>query len=85
LRVSAPVFQAPTTDEMIRPPGKNWPQAFCKRYPKLKAKRVKALDWNRHDTNIYDKVILQTILHSPRASTSALHNRHNRNCEFLAE
>jgi len=52
------VFQAPTTDEAIRPPGKNWPQGFYKRHPELKAKRVKALDWNRHDDNIYDKIIL---------------------------
>jgi len=34
----------PTTDETIKPPGKNWPQAFYKRHPELKAKRVKALD-----------------------------------------
>jgi hypothetical protein len=43
-------------DESIRPPGKNWPQGFYKRHPILKARRVKALDWNRHDKNIYDKV-----------------------------
>jgi hypothetical protein len=50
------IFQAPAADETIRPPGHNWPQAFCKRHPELKAKRVKALDWNRHDKNIYNKV-----------------------------
>lgn len=50
------VFQAVAADETIRPPGHNWPQAFCKRHPELKAKRVKALDWNRHDKNIYGKV-----------------------------
>jgi len=49
-------FQAPATDETIQPPGKNWPQAFQKRHPELKAKRVKVLDWNRHDNNIYDKI-----------------------------
>jgi hypothetical protein len=32
----------------VRPLGKNWPQGFYKRYPELKAKRVKALDWARH-------------------------------------
>jgi hypothetical protein len=27
-----------------RIPGKDWPQAFCKRHPEIKAKRLKALD-----------------------------------------
>jgi hypothetical protein len=49
-------LQAPATDETSKPPGKNWPQAFYKRHPELKAKRVRALDWNRHDNNIYDKM-----------------------------
>lgn len=40
----------------VRPPGKNWPQGFYKRHPELKAKKVKALDWARHDSSIYDKV-----------------------------
>ena len=44
------------TDETIRPPGKNWPQAFYRRHPELKSKRVKALDWNRHDNSIYNKI-----------------------------
>ncbi|KAH9203776.1 hypothetical protein DL95DRAFT_255666, partial [Leptodontidium sp. 2 PMI_412] len=37
--------------------GKNWPQAFYKRHPELKAMRFKALDWERHDVHIYDKVV----------------------------
>jgi len=41
----------------IRPPGKNWPQAFYKRHLEFKAMRVKALDWERHDHHIYDKVV----------------------------
>jgi hypothetical protein len=36
--------------------GKNWAQGFYKRHPELKARKVKALDWNRHDKGIYDKV-----------------------------
>jgi hypothetical protein len=43
-------------DETIDPPGKNWPQAFYKRHPELKPKRVKALDRNRHDNYIYNKI-----------------------------
>jgi hypothetical protein len=38
------------------PPNKNWPQAFLSRHPELKAMKVKALDANRHDHNIYHKV-----------------------------
>lgn len=30
-----------------KPPGKNWPKAFEKRYPELQARREKAIDWNR--------------------------------------
>ena len=37
-------------------PGKNWPQAFYKRHPEVKSKTLKAIDWKRHDHNIYDKV-----------------------------
>jgi hypothetical protein len=50
-------FQIPTADDGIRPPGKNWPQGFYKRHFELNARRVKALDWARHDHNIYDKVL----------------------------
>jgi Tc5 transposase-like DNA-binding protein len=37
----------------IKPPGKNWPKAFETRHPELKARKVKAVDWNYHDNNIY--------------------------------
>jgi len=52
------IFQIPATDRNdIKPPGKNWPQAFCKRHPELKAMRMKAIDWDRHDRHIYNKVV----------------------------
>jgi hypothetical protein len=52
------IFQIPGTDRNdIKPPGKNWPQAFCKRHPELKTMRMKAIDWDRHDRNIYDKAV----------------------------
>lgn len=38
-------------------PGKDWPQAFCKRHPELKVARLRALDWKRHDKNIYAKIV----------------------------
>ena len=50
------VFQIPGTDSTVRPPGKNWSQGLRKRHKELKAKRTKAIDWNRYDHNIYDKV-----------------------------
>ncbi|KAF2812822.1 uncharacterized protein BDZ99DRAFT_555658, partial [Mytilinidion resinicola] len=45
-----------STNKPIKPPGINWPRAFEKRHPELKAKRVRAMDWKRHDSHIYDKV-----------------------------
>ena len=36
-------------------PGINWARSFLKRHPEHKARRVKAVDWKRHDHNIYDK------------------------------
>ena len=45
-----------TTNKLIRRPGKNWARAFEKRHPALKARRVRAIDWKRHENNIYDKI-----------------------------
>ena len=44
------------TDYPIKPPNKNWPRAFEKRNPELKARRVRAIDWKRHENNIYVKI-----------------------------
>jgi len=62
--------QRSTTAEAINPLGKNWPQAFHKRHPELKPKKVKAIDWNRHDRNIYNKIthwfeVIGKKLHDP--------------------
>jgi hypothetical protein len=52
------IFQIPATDrDDVHPPGKNWPPAFHKRHPELKAMRMKAIDWDRHDRHIYDKIV----------------------------
>lgn len=51
------IFQIPSNNDELLPPLKNWPQAFYKRHPELKAVRMKALDWERHDHQIYDKVV----------------------------
>jgi hypothetical protein len=49
-------FQTVLCDGKIKPPGKNWAQAFHRRHPELKATRVKAINWERDDSHIYDKV-----------------------------
>jgi hypothetical protein len=54
-RQRSSAFQILAADEGIRPPGKNWSQGFRKRHPELVARRVRPLDWARHD--VYDKVV----------------------------
>ena len=46
----------PEANRPANPPNKNWTKAFENRHPELKARRVKALDWNRHEKNIYHKI-----------------------------
>lgn len=45
----------PEADRPANPPNKNWTKVFENRHPELKARKVKALDWNRHEKNIYHK------------------------------
>jgi hypothetical protein len=47
----------PTTDRPLKPLGRNWAKALEKRHLVLIARRVKALDWNRHEKNTYGKII----------------------------
>jgi Tc5 transposase DNA-binding domain len=56
VRQRSSTFHIPLIDHGVKPPGKNWPQGFYKRHPDLKARRVKVLDWSRHDHSIYGKV-----------------------------
>ena len=49
--------QRSTTTQPDKPPGKNWPKAFAERNPELQARKVKAMDWKRHENNVYDKII----------------------------
>jgi DDE superfamily endonuclease len=78
-RQRSSVFRTTAVDNGIRPPGKNWPQGFYKRHPELKARRVKALDWARHDHNIHDKVmhwfsIIGKELHDPAIVPENVYN-----------
>jgi hypothetical protein len=54
-RQRSSAFQTLADDDGIRPPGKNWPQGLRKRHSELMARRVRPLDWARHD--VYDKVV----------------------------
>lgn len=59
-----------STNVPTKPPGKNWPQAFEKRHPELRARRVKTIDWKRHDNHIYDKIkewfeVIGKVLRNP--------------------
>ena len=49
--------QRSTSNKPAKPPGKNWARAFEKRHPELKARKVRAIDWKRHESNIHDKII----------------------------
>jgi hypothetical protein len=46
-----------TTRKAAKPPNKNWAQAFQKRHPALKSRRVRAMAWECHKNSIYDKII----------------------------
>jgi hypothetical protein len=47
----------PSTERPLKAPGRNWAKALERRHPELVARRVKPLDWNRHEKNIYGKII----------------------------
>ena len=53
-----------------KPPSKDWAQAFGRRHPKLKSRRVRSIDWKRHKIHIYDKVtkwfqVISKVLKDP--------------------
>jgi hypothetical protein len=50
------VRQRSTISRAIKPLSKNWARAFEKRHPALKSRRVRAIDWKRHENNIYNKI-----------------------------
>lgn len=45
-----------STNKATKPPRKNWAQGFQKRHPALKSRQVRAMAWERHENNIYDKI-----------------------------
>lgn len=62
--------QRPLPDRPLKPPGRNWAKAFEKRHSVLQARRVRPLDWNRHEKNIYTKIthwfeVIAKVLQDP--------------------
>jgi hypothetical protein len=60
----------PTTDRPLKPSGRNWTKALEKRHLELIARRVKTLDWNRHEKNTYSKIthwfeVIKDVLQDP--------------------
>jgi hypothetical protein len=71
--------QRPEADRPPKPPGKNWTQGFEKRHPETQARRVKALDWNRHEKNTYWKIthwfeVIGRLLKDPGISKENVYN-----------
>jgi Tc5 transposase DNA-binding domain len=69
--------QRSITDKPPKPPGRNWARAFEKRHLELKARRNKALDWDRY--NIYDKVVhwfdvIEKVLQDPAILSENVYN-----------
>jgi hypothetical protein len=63
----------------IKPPGKNWTRAFEKRHKELKARKVRAIDWKRHENNIYPKIaewfeVIERVLRDPGVLSENVHN-----------
>ena len=66
-------------NKATKPPGKNWPQGFQKRHPALKSRRVRAMAWERHENNIYDKIIhwfevIREVLQDPAILPENVYN-----------
>ena len=69
----------PVSERPPKPPSKNWAKAFENRYPELKATKVQALDWNRHEKNICDKMahwydVIGNVLQDPAILAENVYN-----------
>jgi hypothetical protein len=73
------VRHRPESSRPSKPPGKNWAKAFQDRHPEVRARTVKALDWNRHEKNIYNKVtqwfdVVERVLRDPAVLAENVYN-----------
>jgi len=65
--------------QTIKPPGKNWAQTFEKRHNILNARRVRAVDWKRHENNIHTKIrewfkVIGKVLQDPAILSEIVYN-----------
>lgn len=64
---------------VTEPPNHNWPRAFEKRHPEVKARRVKAIDRKRHDINVYAKIthwfeVIERVIRDPAIRLENVYN-----------
>ena len=64
---------------ITKPPNKNWPRAFERRNAELKARRMQAMDWKRHENNIYNKIthwfqVMEHVIQYPTVVRENLYN-----------
>jgi hypothetical protein len=69
----------PLPDRTLKPPGRNGVEALERRRPELVARRVKAMDWNRHDKNTYEKIehwfeVIGKVLEDPAVMRENVYN-----------
>jgi DDE superfamily endonuclease len=70
-------FQTPTNNDGVHAPGKNWPQGFYKRHPRLRPRKLRLIEWARHD--IYEKVahwftVISRELYDPAILAENIYN-----------
>jgi hypothetical protein len=63
----------------LKPPNKNWACAFEKHHPETQARRVRVLDWNRHEKNTYWKIshwfqVIGRLLRDPAILAKNVYN-----------
>jgi hypothetical protein len=71
--------QRSTTQKATKPPNKNWAQAFQKRHPALKSRQVRAMAWECHKNNIYNKIthwfeVIGKVLQDPAILPENVYN-----------
>jgi hypothetical protein len=69
----------PTTERPLKAPGRNWAKALERRHSELVVRRVKALDWNCYEKNIYGKIIhwsevIKGVLQDPATLSENVYN-----------
>ena len=71
--------QLPHSSQISQPPGKNWPQGFYRLHPELKARKLKAINRNRDDCRIEEKIrewltVIGKELNSPTIPSENVYN-----------